>query len=93
MALHDHNYLTVNQVAEILRLNPQTIRNWINAGKLPALHIGRRVRINREDLDAFIATFRPAVAASTSVPTGADFWNGILPDPVIPPSSTAGIDH
>lgn len=47
--------LTVAQVAELLRLNPQTIRNWIDAGTFPAMHIGRRVRIKRADLDAFIA--------------------------------------
>jgi excisionase family DNA binding protein len=33
--------LTVAQVAEILRLKPQTIRNWIDARTFPAMHIGR----------------------------------------------------
>ena len=46
--------LTVAQVAELLRLNPQTIRNWIDAGTFPAVRIGRRVRIKRSDLDAFL---------------------------------------
>jgi len=35
--------------AEILKLNPQTIRNWIDAGKLPAVRIGCRVRVLRRD--------------------------------------------
>ena len=47
--------LTVAQVAQLLRLNPQTIRNWIDAGTFPATRIGRRVRIKRTDVDAFIA--------------------------------------
>lgn len=32
--------MTVAEVAAILKLNPQTIRNWIDSGKLPALHVG-----------------------------------------------------
>lgn len=48
--------LTVTQVAEILKLNPQTIRNWIDAGTLPAVRVGgRRVRIKRKDPDNFVA--------------------------------------
>ena len=44
--------LTVAQVAEILRLKPQTIRNWIDARTFPAMRIGRPVRVKREDLNA-----------------------------------------
>ncbi len=50
--------LTVAQVAELLRLNPQTIRNWIDAGTFPAMHIGRRVRIKQQDLDDLIEAGR-----------------------------------
>jgi excisionase family DNA binding protein len=57
--------LTVAQVADILRLNPQTVRNWIDAGTFPAIRIGRRVRIKRDDLEAF-------VKAGSS----GEFWSG-----------------
>jgi excisionase family DNA binding protein len=40
----NEEFLTVAEVAERLKLNQQTIRNWIDAGTLPALRIGRRVR-------------------------------------------------
>jgi excisionase family DNA binding protein len=40
--------MTIAQVAELLRLNQQTVRNWIDAGDLPAVRVGdRRVRIKR----------------------------------------------
>ena len=39
---------TVQELAELLKLNPQAVRNWIDQGSLPALRIGRRVRIKRE---------------------------------------------
>jgi excisionase family DNA binding protein len=45
---------TVSEVAAILKLSEQTIRNWIDAGCLPALRIGRRVRIRREVLQRIL---------------------------------------
>ena len=38
-------YWTVAELAERLRLNQQTLRNWIDQGSLPAVRIGRRVRV------------------------------------------------
>ncbi|MGO9751567.1 MAG: helix-turn-helix domain-containing protein [Solirubrobacteraceae bacterium] len=47
--------LTVAEVAERMKLNPPTVRNWIDRGELPALRVGsRRVRIRASDLDAFV---------------------------------------
>ena len=57
--------VTVAQVARLLRLNEATIRAWINDGKLPHVWLGeRRIRIKRNDLDAFIeaGTTTPDVA-------------------------------
>jgi excisionase family DNA binding protein len=49
-------FLTVPEVVSILKLNPQTVRTWIDQQKLPAVRVGqRRVRIRQSDLDAFIA--------------------------------------
>ena len=39
------------KVAAMLKLNQQTVRNWIDQGSLPALRVGRRVRIRRSDLE------------------------------------------
>lgn len=39
------------EVAGLLKLNQQTVRNWIDQGSLPALKVGRRVRIRRSDLE------------------------------------------
>ena len=50
--------LTVKEIADTLRLNPQTIRNWISRGTLPALRLGRRVRILRCDFESFIEKSR-----------------------------------
>ena len=49
------SFLTVAEVARILKLNQQTVRNWIDQGSLPALRVGRRVRIRRSDFERILA--------------------------------------
>jgi excisionase family DNA binding protein len=47
--------LTVEEVANWLRVNPQTVRHWIDRGELHALHVGvRTVRVRQSDLDRFL---------------------------------------
>lgn len=52
--MDEPQFLTVSDVASLLQLNQQTVRNWIEQGRLPALRVGRRIRIRRADLDALI---------------------------------------
>src|SRR6185437_10202820 len=54
-ATWDDEYLTVNEIAEHLKLNPQTVRNWIDQGALRAVRIGRRVRVPRAEMDRILA--------------------------------------
>ena len=46
--------LTVDDIARILKLNPQTVRNWIDQGYLRAIRIGRNVRVTRAEFDRLI---------------------------------------
>jgi len=46
--------LTVDDIARILKLNPQTVRNWIDQGYLGAIRIGRNVRVTRAEFDRLI---------------------------------------
>ena len=75
----DEYYLTVAEVAELLRLNQQTVRNWIDQGSLPALRVGRRVRIKRSDLDRLLTEGYSAGSqggSGDSGPSAEDFWGG-----------------
>jgi excisionase family DNA binding protein len=46
--------LTVEEVAEELRVHPETVRQWIREGELDAFDTGRGYRISRKDLDDFM---------------------------------------
>ena len=75
----EESYLTVAEVAQLLKLNQQTVRNWIDQGSLPALRVGRRVRIKRSDLERVLADGYSAgtVAESRQAsPSAEDFWGG-----------------
>lgn len=71
-------FLTVAEVADRLRLNDQTVRNYIEAGKLPAFRIGRRVRIARSDFDRFVDSgySRAASSSSEDAARAGAFWEG-----------------
>jgi len=46
--------LTYEEVANILRLHPQTLRQWVSNGKFPHLKIGVTVRFTRAMIDQYI---------------------------------------
>ena len=76
----EETYLTVAEVAATLKLNQQTVRNWIDAGTLPALRVGRRVRIKRSDFQRILADNynggQKGAPTTQPDPTGDDFWGG-----------------
>ena len=72
----EETLLTVADVAEMLQLNQQTVRNWINQGSLPALKVGRRVRIKRSDFDRLLETSYTDATRDRGAPSAEDFWGG-----------------
>lgn len=85
MTPSDEDFLTVADVARILKLNQQTVRNWIDDGMLTALRVGRRVRVRRSDFDALLdrayTGARPVVGTSRA----QAFWEGEhRPSPIAP---------
>jgi excisionase family DNA binding protein len=45
--------LTLIETAEVLRLNPRTVREYVRRGELEGRIIGGRWRFRRKDLDTF----------------------------------------
>jgi excisionase family DNA binding protein len=48
-------FMTVSEVAAVLRVSTMTVYRLINAGKLPAVRIGRSFRVREEELDRYLA--------------------------------------
>jgi excisionase family DNA binding protein len=53
----DNQLLTVSEVAEYLRIDPESARRWLREGKLSGINLGRGPgwRIRRGDLAQFLA--------------------------------------
>lgn len=47
--------LTVNEVANALRVDTRTVRLLIKQGKLPAVKVGKAWRIRQSDIDTLLA--------------------------------------
>ena len=46
--------MTVPEVAEYLRINPQTVYRKAKSGQLPAVRIGRAIRFRRSELESWL---------------------------------------
>jgi len=75
--LMEDPFLTVAEVAEVLKLNPETVRNWINRGELPAIHVGPRIRVKRSDFNRLIEqgySDKPSATGEGTGTTADGFW-------------------
>jgi excisionase family DNA binding protein len=43
--------LTVQETAKVLRVSPITVRRYIAAGRLPAVKVGKGIRVREESLE------------------------------------------
>lgn len=54
--MNDYSFYKVNEVSEILKINPVTVRRWCQNGFLRAKKIGKSWYISRDDLDVLTDT-------------------------------------
>lgn len=50
--------MDTKQVAELLKVDEQTIRRWIAARRLEAYDIGKEYRVSQEALQRFLETIK-----------------------------------
>ena len=48
-------FLTVAEVAAMLRVSNMTVYRLINAGDLPAVRVGKSYRLREDDIDKYLA--------------------------------------
>jgi excisionase family DNA binding protein len=58
--------LTAEEACEFLRITPLTLYTYIKQGKLPAFRVGKRYRITKESIVAFLQG--PAPDSGTEAP-------------------------
>ncbi len=56
--MHPNPYMTAHEVAELLKLNVETIYQLIKTDQFPAVRIGRRWRLNASELHQWLKTHR-----------------------------------
>jgi excisionase family DNA binding protein len=49
-------FLTVQEVADLMRVSSMTVYRLIKAGDLPAVRVGRSFRVAEADVDAYLAS-------------------------------------
>ena len=54
MADEKRQFLSLEEVAELLSVNYQLVYRLVRAGELPAVRLGRVYRVDRNDLDDFL---------------------------------------
>lgn len=64
-----NDVMTVSEVAEYLRVNPQTVYRKAKAGELPAVRIGRAIRFRRSELEEWLRSSLPDRQPSQIVST------------------------
>ncbi len=52
------SFYSVSETAKLLKVNPKTVRRWIEHGDLTVHRFGRQIRITEPDLVAFIRQHR-----------------------------------
>ena len=58
--------LTVDEVADFLRVKPSTVYEWAKNGKIPARKVGRLWRFSREEIESWTRSGGPQVENPSS---------------------------
>ena len=70
--------LSVDQVAEILKLHVRTIRNYVRSGALKATRVGKQYRIALGDLEAFTGQPVESLDDRSLAPAGRVEVSGVI---------------
>ena len=60
----DIKVYTLDEVADIMQVTKRTLYNYIKAGTLKAVKVGKYWRVSEDNLQAFISTGTPVVDAN-----------------------------
>ncbi|WP_134765515.1 helix-turn-helix domain-containing protein [Nocardioides sp. 1609] len=52
--LSDPKFLTIAEVASLMRVSKMTVYRLVHGGDLPAVRVGRSFRVSEEDVDEYL---------------------------------------
>jgi len=64
-----NDLLSVAKVADLAGVSRQTVYNWIKSGKLKTIGLGHFQKVSQEELDGFLASYKPVVRGETDTST------------------------
>lgn len=68
MDTNANNFYTVEEVASLLKVHPNTVRGWIRQGKLNAIKVNTLTRIREADLETFMKPFKENQPVKSRIP-------------------------
>ncbi len=68
-----HDLLTAREVADVMRVSTMTVYRLIKAGELPAIRVGKHLRIRERD----VAKYLDERVVGTMNEGGADQWPAV----------------
>jgi excisionase family DNA binding protein len=74
-------FLTTDEVLAYLQVNLRTVYRLIDAGKLPAVRVGRQWRFRRKDIDAWLDSQRAAGSAADAPTRAVEGSRALVVDP------------
>ncbi len=60
MSMSREELMTASEVAEVLRIRPDSVTRKINRGEIPAVKVGKRWMVRRETLEAILSSAIPS---------------------------------
>ena len=61
MAQDTERWVDVEEVADYLRVKPDTVRSWVKSKSMPARKIGRRWKFKISEIDDWIKSGKSAI--------------------------------
>jgi excisionase family DNA binding protein len=86
--------ITVQETARLLKVTPTTVRRYITAGRLPAVKVGRAVRVRKEAVETLlvpIAPRPPAAGAKQERGSGMKETERFVPPPLTAEERARGL--
>ena len=72
-----HDLLTAREVADVMRVSTMTVYRLIKAGELPAIRVGKHLRIRERDVAKYLDERVVGTANDLGTEGGTDAWPAV----------------